>query len=49
MHDSQAAIPLMTMTSQRVQYLYDLMDSADDAGEIHQHSRQLKHVPIIAV
>lgn len=48
-HDSQAAIPLMTMTSQRVQYLYDLMDSAYDADEIHQHSRQLKHVPIIAV
>lgn len=48
-HDSQVAIPLMTMTSQRVQYLYDLMDSAYDADEIHQHSRQLKHVPIIAV
>jgi len=48
-HDSQAAIPLMTMTSQRVQSLYDLMDSAYDADEIHQHSRQLKHVPIIAV
>jgi hypothetical protein len=48
-HDSQAAIPLMTLTSQRVRYLYDLMDSAYDADEIHQHSRQLKHVPIIAV
>lgn len=48
-HDSQAAIPLMTLTSQRVQYLYDLMDSAYDADEIHQHSRQLQHVPIIAV
>jgi hypothetical protein len=48
-HDSQAAIPLMTLTSQRVQYLYALMDSAYDAGPIHEHSRQLKHVPIIAV
>jgi hypothetical protein len=48
-HDSQVAIPLMTMTSQRVQYLYDLMDSAYDANPIHEHSRQLKHVPIIAV
>jgi hypothetical protein len=48
LHDSQVAIPLMTMTSQRVDYLYELMDSAYDAGHIHQHSRQLQHVPIIA-
>jgi hypothetical protein len=27
-HDSQAAIPLMTISSERVTYLYDLMDSA---------------------
>lgn len=47
-HDSQAAIPLMTMTSQRVVYLYELMDSAYDADLIHQHSRDLNHVPIIA-
>lgn len=47
-HDSQAAIPLMTLTSQRVTYLYDLMDSAYDADSIHDHSRQLNHVPIIA-
>lgn len=47
-HDSQVAIPLMTMTSQRVDYLYDLMDSAYDADEIAAHSRQLNHVPIIA-
>ncbi|MCO5353506.1 MAG: transposase [Bryobacteraceae bacterium] len=46
-HDSQTAIPLMTMTSQRVQYLYELMDSAYDANEIHQHCLQLEHVPII--
>lgn len=48
-HDSQAAIPLMTMSTQRVQYLYELMDSAYDANEIHAHCRQLAHVPIIAV
>jgi len=48
LHDSQVAIPLMTMTSQRVDYLYELMDSAYDADLIHQHSRQLQHVPIIA-
>lgn len=48
-HDSQVAIPLMTLTTERVQYLYDLMDSAYDADPIHEHSRQLEHVPIIAV
>jgi hypothetical protein len=32
LHDSQVAIPLMTMTSQRVTSLYDLMDSACDAA-----------------
>lgn len=47
-HDSQAAIPLMTMTSQRVVHLYELMDSAYDADLIHQHSRELNHIPIIA-
>ena len=48
-HDSQVAIPLMTLTSQRVDYLYDLMDSAYDAEHIHNQSRQLNHVPIIAI
>jgi hypothetical protein len=47
-HDSQVAIPLMTMTSGRVVHLYELMDSAYDADAIHAHSRQLNHVPIIA-
>jgi len=47
LHDSQVAIPLMTMTSQRVTNLYDLMDSAYDAGHILAHSRQLGHVPIV--
>jgi len=47
-HDSQVAIPLMTLTSQRVVHLYELMDSAYDADSIHAHSRQLNHVPIIA-
>lgn len=48
LHDSQVAIPLATMTAQRVVSLYDLMDSAYDAGEIHSHSRSLGHVPLIA-
>ncbi len=46
-HDSQSAIPLATMTSQRVTNLYDLMDSAYDAPQIHDYSRQLEHVPLI--
>ena len=29
-------------------YLYELMDSAYDAASIHQHSRELEHVAIIA-
>ncbi len=48
-HDSQVAIPLMTITSARVVHLYELMDSAYDAATIHEHSRWLNHVPIIAV
>ncbi|MCP4407598.1 MAG: transposase, partial [Gammaproteobacteria bacterium] len=46
-HDSQSAIPLAAMTSGRVTNLYDLMDSAYDASEIHDYSRQLEHVPLI--
>jgi hypothetical protein len=47
MHDSQAAIPMMQMTSGRITYLYDLMDSAYDATDIHGFSRSLNHVPVI--
>jgi len=46
-HDSQVAIPLMTMTGARVTYLYDLMDAAYDAAAIHHHSKTLGHAPII--
>ena len=46
-HDSQAAIPLATLTAQRVTSLYDLMDSAYDAPEVRAFSRKLGHVPII--
>jgi hypothetical protein len=49
LHDSQAAIPLATLTAQRVTSLYDLMDCAYDANEIHEHSRSLGHVPLIAL
>jgi len=47
LHDSQAAIPLATITASRVKSLYDLMDSAYDAPEIRDKSRALGHVPII--
>ena len=47
LHDSQAAIPLATMSAARVTNLYDLMDSAYDAGEIRTYSEALGHVAII--
>ena len=47
LHDSQAAIPLATMTALRVTSLYDVMDSAYDATEIIEHSRALGHVPLV--
>ena len=46
-HDSQAAIPLASITAGRVTNLYDLMDSAYDAPEIWDKSRALGHAPII--
>jgi hypothetical protein len=46
-NDSQVALPLATLTAQRVTNLYDLMDSAYDAHIIKQHSRTLGHVPLI--
>jgi hypothetical protein len=46
-HDSQVAIPLMKLTSNKVQYCYDLMDAAYDAEQIRKQSRELGHVPII--
>lgn len=47
-HDSQLAIPLMAISSQRVTYCYELMDSAYDADPIHVESKDMDHVPIIA-
>jgi hypothetical protein len=49
LHDSQTALPLAELTSQRVTNLYDLMDSAYDSPIIKQHSQSLDHVPIIDV
>ncbi len=47
LHDSQVAIPMMQMTTERATYLYDLMDSAYDAEMIYKVSMDLGHVPII--
>ena len=47
LHDSQSAIPLATMSFERVTNLYDLMDSAYDCDGIRETSRKLGHVPII--
>lgn len=46
-HDSQVALPLATMTAQRVTNLYDLMDAAYDTQIIREHSRSLGHQAII--
>ena len=46
-HDSQVAIPMMQMTSERATVLYDLADSAYDAPEIKEVSKALGRVPII--
>jgi len=48
-HDSQVAIPLAEITHQRVDSLYDMMDSAYDAPQIKEHSRELGHVPMIDI
>jgi len=47
LHDSQAAIPLAQMSAERVTNLYDLMDSAYDASQIHNFSESLGHKAII--
>lgn len=47
-HDSQVAIPLTTLTAQRVTALYELMDAAYDAQEIMEHIRGQGRVPLIA-
>jgi Transposase DDE domain len=47
LHDSQVAIPMARRTAQRLTSLYDLMDSAYEAKEIKQSSRELGHVPIV--
>ncbi len=47
LHDSQVAIPLIKMTSNKVTDLYDLMDAGYDAQLIKETSRKFGHVPIV--
>ena len=47
LHDSQVAIPLATLSAQRIVNLYDLMDSAYCSPLIRAHSKRLGHVPVI--
>ncbi len=47
MHDSLAAIPLSRISAKRVDSLYDLMDAAYCSLDLHEHCRELGHVPII--
>ncbi len=47
LHDSQAAIPLATMSTHRVTYFYELMDAAYEAHHITEQSRDLGHIPIV--
>jgi len=46
-HDSQVAIPLAQISTERVDSCYDLMDAAYDVPEIYAYSKRLGHVPII--
>ena len=47
-NDSQAAIPLATITKERILFnCYDLMDAAYDVPGIIEHSRSLGHVPLV--
>lgn len=46
-HDSQVAIPLSQMSNDRIANLYDLMDAAYDAPEIHAYSKNQGRIPII--
>jgi len=41
-HDSQVAIPLATMSTQRVTYCYELMDAAYEAQHIEEQSHQIE-------
>ena len=47
LHDSQVAIPLARLTSERVTYLYEIMDAAYDAAAIFSDSCSAGRIPLI--
>ena len=47
LQDSQVAIPLAELSAQRVTNLYECMDSAYDAAQVHDHSRKHDRVSTI--
>lgn len=47
LHDSQVMMPLMVMTSSKIQYLYDLADAAYCSPLLRAASRHFGHVPLI--
>jgi hypothetical protein len=47
LHDSQAALPLAALTRAKVNYCYELMDSAYDAPEIHEEARKNGKIALI--
>lgn len=46
-HDSQVAMPLMVSTSRKLDYLYDVADSAYCDLILNNASRELGHVPLV--
>jgi len=48
-HDSSVALPLMSETSKRVPYLYDLLDAGYYSKIIEEFSQKLNHKPIIDI
>ena len=48
-HDSSLALPLIKETSQKVNYLYDLLDAAYDSRIIRAYSQKYNHRPIIDI
>lgn len=46
-HDVNAAIPLMTLTASRVDYCYDVMDSAYDADAVLDHIQAAGRVAVV--
>ncbi|OZA43982.1 MAG: hypothetical protein B7X80_08415, partial [Sulfurovum sp. 17-42-90] len=48
-HDSSLALPLIKLSSQKINYLYDLADAAYDTSIIRDYSEKQNHRPIIDI